>query len=254
MSLAGIDHVMIVTPDLAASAAEFEAMGFTVAPRARHARWGTANHLCVLEDAYIELLGLDPGAAPGLKPSGSISATLAAGGGLPMVALASENPDELAARLRAGGFEPDEPLTWSRDADTPSGRTTATFTTFMLPVGSVPGFDFFCCRQHTRHAIWCREWMDHPNRARRLLGLVRELDGSYPEAADAYRRLAGDGQVLASADGLEISIGTHRIVLRDRQAHARTVVRLACDAPGPTRRQKLSSVPGVEIEFLPEPR
>lgn len=253
MSLAGIDHVMIVTPDLAATAAEFASLGFTVAPIARHARWGTANHLCVLEDTYIELLGRDPDAPPGLSPTGSISATLAAGGGLPMVALASGNAHDLAARLRAAGFEPEAPLTWSRDADTPTGRTTATFTTFMLPVGAVPGFDFFCCQQHTRHAIWCPEWMNHPNRARKLLGLVRELASAQPRAAELYRRLAGDGQVDTTADGLVVALGAHRIVLRDRQARSLTVLRLACGAAGPTIRKALASVPGVELEFVTDP-
>lgn len=230
-----IDHVMIVTPDLEATRREFEALGFTVTPRARHPKFGTANHLCVLQDDYIELLGLDPQAEPGAQPYGPVAAAIGAGGGVPMVALGSEDAHAFAASLRAAGIPTDDPLTWSRDADTPAGRVTATFTTFLFDAQSLPGFVFFCCQQHTRQAVWCPPWMQHANGATGVLGVRREWPSAPADLAQRYRRLAGALGVTQEASGLKVDLGGADVAFRTVPGQERTVVRLARrpGAPGP---------------------
>jgi len=250
MNIRGIDHVMIVTPGLADSRAEFESLGFTVAPLARHRQYGTANHLVVLQDTYIELLGLDPDAEPGAQPLGPVARSLAAGGGLAMLAMASDDARAFADELRAAGLSVTPPDTWARAADTPQGTVTARFTTFLVEGDPLPGFGFFCCQQHTREAVWCPEWMTHANGARRIVGLHRDLVSPTPGLADAYTRLVGADRVDADADPVAVTLGEHRLTFRTGQQREQGVIRLA-GAPGSAgRRFALSSVPDVAIAFV----
>ena len=54
-----IDHFVVTVPDLDRAAAAFEALGFTLTPRAQHP-WGTANRLAQLPGGnFIELLAID---------------------------------------------------------------------------------------------------------------------------------------------------------------------------------------------------
>ena len=222
-----IDHVIIVTPDLEASRQEFESLGFTVTPRARHPKFGTANHLCVLQHDYFELLGKDPDADPGVQLYGPVAAAVAAGGGLPFVALASDDAHGFAAALRQAGIGTEDPLTWSRDADTPDGRITATFTTFFFDPQAFPGLSFFCCQQHTRQAVWCEPWMKHANGASAIQGLRHEWASEPADAAERYRALVGP-QGVSSADGeLRVALDGASLVFRETPGAARTVLRLS---------------------------
>ncbi|MFZ2154796.1 MAG: VOC family protein, partial [Bradyrhizobium sp.] len=65
---APVDHVIFYTAmELPRWAAFFSALGFTVTPLGRHST-GSANHLVVLQDSYIELIGFEPGAPPDARP------------------------------------------------------------------------------------------------------------------------------------------------------------------------------------------
>lgn len=252
MKPSGIDHVVIVTPSLEDSRREFESLGFTVAPRARHPDFGTANHLCVLRDAYIELLGRDPDAAPGAVPAEAVERSLRAGGGLAMIALASDDAVSFAGALRAAGLRTDAPRTWTRPADTPSGPTTATFTTFFVEDDPFPCFTLFCCQQHTRGAIWCDAWIAHANGARRLLGLHRTTSADVPGLAQAYARVAGPPCVGTSGTQVRVSLGAHRLDFAAGATAERTVIRLAAAGEG-RAPVALSTVPAVAIEFVADP-
>src|SRR3972149_337628 len=55
--LKGIDHLVVVVPDLGAAARGYAALGFTVVPGGRHPV-GTHNQLIAFADgSYIELIG-----------------------------------------------------------------------------------------------------------------------------------------------------------------------------------------------------
>ena len=60
-SVKGIDHLIVMVPDLDRSERAWQALGFSTTPRGYHQTGGTANHLIMLDRTYIELLGLaDP--------------------------------------------------------------------------------------------------------------------------------------------------------------------------------------------------
>ena len=52
----GLDHVVILAPDLDLGAEIFRRLGFQLTARGRHSRLGTANHCIMLGRDYIELL------------------------------------------------------------------------------------------------------------------------------------------------------------------------------------------------------
>ena len=249
-----IDHVMIATPDLDATRREFETLGFTVTPRARHVGFGTANHLCVLQGCYVELIGMDPRRDPRAKPYPQLAAALAAGGGVPMMAMASDDAPALAAAWRAAGFDTSDPQTWARDADTPDGRVTARFTTFLLSGDGVPGYLLFGCQQHTRHAIWCAPWMVHPNGTTTLLGVHREWPAGPANLSADYARLVGADRVHATADGTRVDIGTRQLTFSPGHPGTVTVLQLIRRPDAPRRadatpRVTLQSVAGVALEW-----
>jgi catechol 2,3-dioxygenase-like lactoylglutathione lyase family enzyme len=105
--LHAIDHVVIRVRDLDAGARNYARL-FGRAPswRGEHPGAGTANVLFRLENAYVELL-----AAAGEGPLARVlNDQLASHGeGVAALALATDDADALAARLRERGIEASEP-------------------------------------------------------------------------------------------------------------------------------------------------
>ena len=59
--ITGLDHLIVGVRDLEAARAQWARLGFNSTPRGRHLGWGTANHCLMLEEGYVELLGIvDP--------------------------------------------------------------------------------------------------------------------------------------------------------------------------------------------------
>jgi hypothetical protein len=59
--ITGIDHTLVGVRDLEAARAAWARLGFTITPRGRHIGWGTGNYCVMLEEGYVELLGIvDP--------------------------------------------------------------------------------------------------------------------------------------------------------------------------------------------------
>ena len=54
----GLDHVLVGVRDLDAARAGFARLGLNSSPRGRHIGWGTANYCIMLEEDYIEILGI----------------------------------------------------------------------------------------------------------------------------------------------------------------------------------------------------
>jgi len=107
--LTGIDHIVIVVPDLAAAAKSYEALGFTVVPGGRHPT-GSHNALIAFADgSYVELISFyEP------SPRHKWWAPLQRGGGL--VDYCMQTDDLLAdtRAFRAAGVDIDDPSPLSR--------------------------------------------------------------------------------------------------------------------------------------------
>ncbi|MEO0688659.1 MAG: VOC family protein [Pseudomonadota bacterium] len=185
LASARLDHLVLATPDLEASRAEFESLGFLVTPKQVHAHFGTANHLVVLKDIYIELLGIEHEDPDDASFRDLIQSSIEAGGGLVMVALTSDDSQGFATTLRKSGFEASEPNTWSRLARTPSGDFEASFTTFRFEPTLLHGTHTFYCKQHTPELVFQAEWMRHANAVHSMDALVFQGNLAKAEAQSA---------------------------------------------------------------------
>ena len=116
--LTGIDHAVIVVPNLERAIASFRAHGFQVEPGGVHGGGASHNALLGFQDgSYLELFAvLDP-AAP--HPP-HWRARLERGGGLADLALGAQEIEREVERLRAAGFAYPLPRAMSRRR--PDGR------------------------------------------------------------------------------------------------------------------------------------
>lgn len=102
-----LDHLVLATPDLAATVADFERRtGVLPAPGGAHVGLGTRNHLVSLGGAaYLEIIGPDPeqSAPEGPRPFGVDGLTA------PRTvtwAISTSDLDTAVAEARAGGYDP----------------------------------------------------------------------------------------------------------------------------------------------------
>ena len=99
--LRGIDHLVIVVPDLAAAIKTYRDLGFTVVAGGRHTGVGTDNALIAFRDSsYLELVGFyEP------RPDHRWWAPLQTGGGLVDFCLRTDDLGGDAAVLRQAGVD-----------------------------------------------------------------------------------------------------------------------------------------------------
>src|ERR1700693_6541371 len=101
MSGVALDHVGVVTRDLAALASQYERLGFTLTPLARQADGRIGNRCAMLHRSYVELLAVvDPNAG-----SATLDRFLARYAGIHILAFAIDDPLAALARLRWAGIQ-----------------------------------------------------------------------------------------------------------------------------------------------------
>jgi hypothetical protein len=119
--MSSLDHLVLATPDLAATVAEVTRLtGTRPVPGGVHPGLGTRNFLLGLgEGAYLEIIGPDPeqGAPEGPRPFGIDGLSEAR---LATWAIRVEDIDAAIAASRQAGYDPGEPRDMSRR--TPGGE------------------------------------------------------------------------------------------------------------------------------------
>jgi len=107
--ITGIDHLVIVVPNLEAAIKDYERLGFTVVPGGRHPV-GTYNGLISLSDSsYIELISFYEA-----NPKHRWWEPLQTGEGLVDFCLQTDDLLGDTAKLRAAGVNIDDPVPWRR--------------------------------------------------------------------------------------------------------------------------------------------
>jgi hypothetical protein len=199
-NIVGLDHIVVVVRDLAAAAAQWERCGFTVSPRGTHsAHMGTGNHTIMLEDDYLELLGvLTP-----TERNAPTRALLEQREGIERAAFTTRSAADGVRELQAAGIAATGPIDFSRPVDLPNGRRTeAVFQTYLWPVDQRPGgMRIFACQHFTREAVWLPHLVHQPNTSRRIVRI--ELLSTEPAAAAAHMGRLTDRvpAVLAASPG-----------------------------------------------------
>lgn len=216
-SIIGLDHVVVVTRDLADAARRWQGLGFTVAPLGMHtAAMGTANHTIMLGPDYLELIGVVAETERNLQ-SRQLLATR--GDGIERAAFTGTDADDGVAELKSRGFAALGPYDFGRPVDLPDGRKVeARFRTFLWPVDERPGgLRVFACQHLTRENVWIPELTRHANTATRIDRI--EMLSPDPAAAAAHMGRLIDRPVETESDGarrVETGAGRGAFVFVDR--------------------------------------
>lgn len=209
------DHAVVVCGDLDAAVANWRALGFTLTPRGYHTL-GSQNHCIMLARDYLELLHVT-------APSPSRQYYWDAqqrGGGCAAMSCKSSDAFATADRLRAAGFQPSDPIEFSRPVRLDDGSEhPATFRVTALD--GAPGARYFVCEHRTPELLWRPEWMAHANGARAIAATYLVVEAEQVSAtAEAYAVLTGGAIIEATDEAATIAIGDARFVIVAPQALA----------------------------------
>jgi catechol 2,3-dioxygenase-like lactoylglutathione lyase family enzyme len=198
----GIDHVVIVVRDLDAARDTFSRMGFTVTPRGYHTL-GSQNHCVMFGDDYLELLW-SPEGSP--HPSRQYYTDFARGGeGVAAIALKSDDARGAYSEMLWAGFEPSDPVEFSRPVQLPDGAREASFRVSMAAPDRSPGARLFVCEHLTRAVVWRPEYQRHEVGATALAAVAIVADEART-AARPYERFF-DATALPIAEGVLVETG-----------------------------------------------
>ncbi|MEK7320570.1 MAG: VOC family protein [Pseudomonadota bacterium] len=209
------DHAVVVCGDLDAAVANWRALGFTLTPRGYHTL-GSQNHCIMLARDYLELLHVT-------APSPSRQYYWDAqqrGDGCAAMSCKSSDAFATADRLRAAGFQPSDPIEFSRPVRLDDGSEhPATFRVTALD--GAPGARYFVCEHRTPELLWRPEWMAHANGARAIAATYLVVEAEQVSAtAEAYAVLTGGAIIEATDEAATIAIGDARFVIVAPQALA----------------------------------
>ena len=206
--LTGIDHLVVVVPELGEAVRRYQGLGFAPVPGGRHPH-GTHNALIALADgAYLELIAFwEP------TPAHRWWAPLQAGGGLVDLCLATNDLASDVAAWRAAGVAIDDPRPFRRVR--PDGYEVR--WRLAIPQGADRGVAPFLIEDDTPRAERVPRQTAHANGAAGIATVtiaVAELTAPRRWYAAALGR---PGVELArddlAATGVRFTIGPHAIDL-----------------------------------------
>ncbi len=220
-----IDHVVIAAPNLDRAAERYQALGFTLTPRAAHPdHMGTANRLAQFTGGnFIELVEID---RPHLVAPHDFTTTpsrFAFGGhnqgflakrrGMSALVFATDDAEAEAARLADAGLDAYRPLHFERRATQPDGSETGVaFTLAFATSPHMPEIAFYFCQNHFPENFWKPSYQIHANGAHEIVRV--EITAPDPARHGEFlTRLVG-APATAVDDRLELACGPrHRLAV-----------------------------------------
>jgi len=189
-----LDHIGIVVPDLEAAAAAYERLGFRLTPVQQQAGpltpdgpvvpWGSANRCAMLEDGYLEIIGI---VDPALYDN-ELGRFLARYHGVHIMALGVADAVAQVPRLREAGLATPGVRPMRRNVATATGEAEVRFK--RVPLADAPEGRIQLIEHETPELMWQDRLLDHPNRVVALLETVLCV-ADLASAEDRYRRLTG---------------------------------------------------------------
>ncbi|MEM1160123.1 MAG: VOC family protein [Pseudomonadota bacterium] len=223
-----IDHVGIATRNLDALAAQYEALGFTLTPRAAHPdHMGTSNRLIQLGGLdggpgkganFIELIEVDrpetmqPHKA-GFMGFGQFNHSfLQKRQGMSLVVFRTDDAAADLARWRSKGLQTYDQFNFERQAKLPDGsEETVRFEIGLVTDPAMPDILFFVCDNKAEQHFWKPEYQQHANGAEEIEAVV--LCSAQPaQHADFLSRLF-DGDVHEGEGKISVQFGEYDIVV-----------------------------------------
>ncbi len=210
----GIDHIGIASRDLDGLAARYEALGFTLTPRAYHQdHMGTSNRLVQFEGRnFIELLEVDRPRTmlphgPGFMGFGQFNHDyLNAREGMSLVIFRTDDAAADLAAWAAKGLDVYDQFNFERQATLPDGSEAT--VRFELGFVTHPDINvlFYVCDNKAEEHFWKPDYQRHANGA---LGIQSVVIASENKTRDAvFISKLFDAEILPGcAEGLRVSCG-----------------------------------------------
>lgn len=190
-----LDHVVInVADQLDAVSALYRRLGFQLTERGHHSL-GSSNHLAILGENYLELLGYEQGKAQ------KRADLWQAPPGLSGLVWKTDDADSEFLHLQHQDLDGDAPASFHRPVDLPDGTVgEAQFRTVRLRPSLIPNGRSFFCQHLTPENVWQKEWQQHPNGVQNISEFV--IVAQDPAlAAQVYSHLFGAARILACPEG-----------------------------------------------------
>ena len=179
-----LDHLVVNAMfEIDAAAMCFAALGFTLTPLGYHSL-GSVNHLMMLGDHYLELVGLPVGATTLRRE------ILESRLGIDGLVFKSDDAQATYERLIGVDVDCGAPQLFSRPVEIDGCEQTARFRTTRLTPGELPGVRVYFCEHLTPQWVFGPAVPPHANGAHALTELV-VVSGDPAGDARHYARIAG---------------------------------------------------------------
>jgi catechol 2,3-dioxygenase-like lactoylglutathione lyase family enzyme len=250
-----LDHLGLVVRDLAAEAARFRRLGFTLTRRADHTRpgpdgtlvpAGSSQHSIMFDEGYLELLAItDPTAGHPLTGAADRYE------GVHIIALGVADAEAAYRRLDQLGAAGTPPVRWQRTVDEAGARGVAEFTFFAVPANRTPEGLVIFVQHHSPELIRPPATRQHANGATRLRGVTLLAD--QPEAT--ARRYAAwcDAGLRRQGERWTVSLGEQAIVVAPTPAtwpEGARVSEIAIEGTAPDRAREVVLPWPLTLRFL----
>lgn len=216
-----IDHSVLYTTDMDATAATYEALGFTLTPLSMHMGsdrpggerkpMGAGNRCALFGGTYLELLGLF---GDGSVDPWNIRPLIEKYEGLHGCSFGCGDAEPVERRLRAAGLASSGVLPLQRDVDTPGGTETARFQAVHLDRALTPEGLIHIAHHLTPELIHQPRYLGHANGATYLHGVLLVVDDADLDATVArYARMLDTEPVVEGPRRvLPLQVGRMEIV------------------------------------------
>jgi hypothetical protein len=229
-----LDHVGHFVADLDAAGRALTLAGFAPTPFSAQVApagpggalelTGTGNVCAMLQRGYVEVLGQTADAPLGRE----LAAAVGRWGGVHLAAFAVADAAAAHERLGGAGFATRPLVHMSRPVETVDGPAEARFTVARVMAEAMPEGRIQILTQQTEDAVWQPRWLDQPNGAEALLGILL-VSADPAEAAARFARFLGRPAVEV-AGGHHITLDRGHVHIRGAEA-ARPLVGAAPGLP-----------------------
>lgn len=171
MTPRSLDHCVFCVDDLDNAGRNYERLGFHVLPRMKHIEIGTSNRVIQFEQSYLEFIG-DLDASPPLLKDRMLP-RFAAGEGLSIVSLTSNDLEADREAIAAAGFVPDPIISARRKITMPDGSENETASScFYVWRSGKEYLTLFYSRHLKPETIFVPDYYDaHPNGVTGISGI-----------------------------------------------------------------------------------